>query len=166
MDENLLGWWLSERQCDSGGLNGRPEKQADVCYSWWILSSLSILGRVSPCVVLAPHSIASVLHLPTTSYQVSWIDCDKLAGFILQAQDADEGGISDRPGNMPDIFHTFFGISGLLLLGYFGGSKSDGDSGNDKSKRFIAIDPTYALPVNVVQRLGLRSQVLHDVNIK
>ena len=109
------------------------------------------------------HSIASVLHLPTASYKVSWIDCDKLAGFILQAQDADEGGISDRPGNMPDIFHTFFGISGLLLLGYFGGSKSDGDSG---SKRFITIDPTYALPVNVVQRLGLRSQVLHDVNIK
>lgn len=46
IDEDLLGWWLSERQCDSGGLNGRPEKQADVCYSWWILSSLSILGRV------------------------------------------------------------------------------------------------------------------------
>jgi prenyltransferase beta subunit len=46
VDEDLLGWWLSERQCDSGGLNGRPEKQADVCYSWWILSSLSILGRV------------------------------------------------------------------------------------------------------------------------
>lgn len=101
---------------------------------------------------------------------MSWIDCDKLAGFILQAQDADEGGISDRPGNMPDIFHTFFGISGLLLLGYFGDSKSyggkdGGDSGNDKSKRFIAIDPTYALPDNVVQRLGLKSQVLHDVNI-
>jgi geranylgeranyl transferase type-2 subunit beta len=46
VDEDLLGWWLCERQCDSGGLNGRPEKQADVCYSWWILSSLSILGRV------------------------------------------------------------------------------------------------------------------------
>lgn len=45
VDENLLGWWLSERQCDSGGLNGRPEKQADVCYSWWILSCLRILGR-------------------------------------------------------------------------------------------------------------------------
>ena len=47
VDTDLLGWWLSERQCDSGGLNGRPEKQADVCYSWWILSSLRIIGRVS-----------------------------------------------------------------------------------------------------------------------
>ena len=35
---DLLGWWLAERQCDGGGLNGRPEKQSDVCYSWWILS--------------------------------------------------------------------------------------------------------------------------------
>ena len=51
VDEDLLGWWLSERQCDSGGLNGRPEKQADVCYSWWILSSLSILGRVRFCII-------------------------------------------------------------------------------------------------------------------
>lgn len=59
VDEDLLGWWLSERQCDSGGLNGRPEKQADVCYSWWILSSLTILGRVRiyyPCnVCLCPY---------------------------------------------------------------------------------------------------------------
>ena len=46
VDVDLLSWWLCERQCDSGGLNGRPEKQADVCYSWWILSTLKILGRV------------------------------------------------------------------------------------------------------------------------
>ncbi len=46
VDVDLLGWWLCERQCDSGGLNGRPEKQADVCYSWWILSALSTIGRV------------------------------------------------------------------------------------------------------------------------
>jgi len=47
LDPQLLGWWLAERQCDSGGLNGRPEKQADVCYSWWILSALSILGKLA-----------------------------------------------------------------------------------------------------------------------
>ena len=41
-----LAWWLAERQCESGGLNGRPEKLADVCYSWWVLSSLAILNRL------------------------------------------------------------------------------------------------------------------------
>lgn len=89
---DLLGWWLAERQCDSGGLNGRPEKQADVCYSWWILSALSIIDRKD------------------------WISEDKLAGFISKAQDPADGGIADRPEDMPDIFHTFFGIAGLSLL--------------------------------------------------
>ena len=89
---DLLGWWLAERQCDSGGLNGRPEKQADVCYSWWILSVLSIIDRID------------------------WISGEKLAGFIAKAQDPEDGGIADRPEDMPDIFHTFFGICGLSLL--------------------------------------------------
>jgi len=31
VDPNLLGWWLCERQLEeNGGLNGRPEKLADV----------------------------------------------------------------------------------------------------------------------------------------
>jgi geranylgeranyl transferase type-2 subunit beta len=143
VDENLLGWWLCERQCDSGGLNGRPEKQADVCYSFWILSSLSILGRTS------------------------WIDCTKLADFIIKCQDQELGGISDRPGNMGDVFHTFFGISGLLLLNYFDGKSpknpEHAGTGCIGYGAFEAIDPTYALPESVVKRLGLRSQILADV---
>jgi len=35
-----LGWWLCERQTPGGGLNGRPQKDADVCYSWWVLSAM------------------------------------------------------------------------------------------------------------------------------
>ena len=34
IDKDLLGWWLCERQVKSGGLNGRPEKLADVGYSF------------------------------------------------------------------------------------------------------------------------------------
>jgi geranylgeranyl transferase type-2 subunit beta len=127
LDADLLGWWLAERQCDSGGLNGRPEKQADVCYSWWILSVLSITGRVN------------------------WINRDKLATFILKCQDDEDGGIADRPDDMADIFHTFFGISGLSLLGHLHARDT---------LAFRQIDPVYALPTDVVQRLGLQGQVM------
>jgi geranylgeranyl transferase type-2 subunit beta len=127
LDADLLGWWLAERQCDSGGLNGRPEKQADVCYSWWILSVLSITGRVN------------------------WINRDKLATFILKCQDDEDGGIADRPDDMADIFHTFFGISGLSLLGHLHAKDTP---------VFRQIDPVYALPTDVVQRLGLQGQVM------
>lgn len=62
IDLDRLGAWLSERQLPNGGLNGRPEKREDVCYSWWVLASLSMIGR---------------LH---------WIDKEKITRFILRCQ--------------------------------------------------------------------------------
>jgi geranylgeranyl transferase type-2 subunit beta len=96
INRDKLSTWLSERQVEGGGLNGRPEKLEDVCYSWWVLSSLAMIGRVH------------------------WIDGKKLQDFILKCQDLEKGGIADRPGDMVDVFHTVFGISGLSLLGYPG----------------------------------------------
>ncbi|KAI1003713.1 Geranylgeranyl transferase type-2 subunit beta 1 [Podosphaera aphanis] len=96
VDKDKLGGWLSERQVDDGGLNGRPEKLEDVCYSWWVGCSLTMINR---------------LH---------WIDGEKLTQFILRCQDTENGGFSDRPGNQVDVFHTVFGIAGLSLLGYPG----------------------------------------------
>lgn len=120
LDKDLLGWWLCERQLPDGGLNGRPEKLADVCYSWWVLSALSILGRIS------------------------WISPKKLEGFILQCQDPEGGGIADRPGDMVDVFHTFFGVGGLSLLGHKQVGRGD-----------ETIDPAYALTRRTLKKLGV-----------
>lgn len=94
VDTDSLAWWLAERQVENGGLNGRPEKLPDVCYSWWVLSSLAILKKTD------------------------WIDAQKLRHFILSAQDSEKGGIADREGDEVDVFHTVFGICGLSLLGF------------------------------------------------
>lgn len=94
IDKERLGRWLSERQIAGGGLNGRPEKKEDVCYSWWVLSSLEMIGKTH------------------------WIDKDQLIAFILRCQDTEKGGISDRPGDMVDVWHTVFGVAGLSLLRY------------------------------------------------
>ena len=82
-------------------------------------------------------------------------------------QDKENGGISDRPDDAVDVFHTYFGVagkiepsdlyivavisillddrcylvkSGLSLLEYPG---------------LKAIDPAYALPVDVVNKIFL-----------
>lgn len=103
---------------------------------------------------------------------MSWINGQKLIEFILQCQgensyclpcgDLSGGGIADRPGNMVDIFHTFFGICGLSLLGYFNkGIKEEGNQNNDNL--LDVIEPTYALPKRLVQKLGLSSYVLPPI---
>lgn len=68
-----------------------------------------------------------------------WIDQEALENFILQCQDS-EGGISDRPGNTVDVFHTFFGLAALSLLqpGKYG---------------LTPIDPTYAIPKSTLANL-------------
>ena len=113
VDKDSLGLWLSERQCDSGGFNGRPEKVPDVCYSWWIGASLVMIGKQD------------------------WINKEKLVNFILSAQNEQTGGISDKPGNGTDPYHTFFGCSGLSLLNYPG---------------IKSISPIYAFPEDVLHR--------------
>ncbi len=62
LDRDQVGRWLSERQVARGGLNGRPEKLEDVCYSWWVVSSLAMIDRLR------------------------WIDGEKLQSFILDSQ--------------------------------------------------------------------------------
>lgn len=121
IDTWRLSMWLSMRQLPSGGLNGRPEKKADVCYSWWVIASLSMLGASD------------------------WIDKESLFRYILACQDADEGGIADKPGNAPDVYHTFFGLCGLSLLGYTG-------------CHLNSINPVYALPYHCLEKAGVLAE--------
>lgn len=116
VDADALGWWLAERQAPGGGLNGRPQKLPDVCYSWWCLSALALLGRTH------------------------WIDGAALTAFILACQDPHGGGVSDRADDAADVYHTFFGVAGLSLLGH---------PGLDR------IDPTYALPAAALARTAV-----------
>ena len=57
---------------------------------------------------------------------------------------------------MADVFHTFFGIAGLSLLGVLD------EIGEEQGKTYRLIDPVFALPVDVVAHLGLQAQVVRD----
>lgn len=111
-----LALWLSERQVAGGGLNGRPEKLPDVCYSWWVLSPLKMLGKQN------------------------WIDLDKLTDFILECQDYENGGFSDRKDNQTDIYHTCFSLAGLSMI-------------KDSRFNLEPIDPIYCMPYKVTKTL-------------
>ena len=40
-----------------------------------------------------------------------------LCAHSYTKQDTETGGFADRPGDLPDPFHTLFGVAGLGLLG-------------------------------------------------
>ncbi|KAM2693655.1 hypothetical protein EV2_007802 [Malus domestica] len=72
--------------------------------------------------------------------RVHWIDKEKLVKFILDFQDIENGKILYRPEAVVDVYHTYFGVAGLFLLEY---------------PEVKALDPAYALPVDVVNRIIL-----------
>ncbi|TNV72486.1 hypothetical protein FGO68_gene3476 [Halteria grandinella] len=113
IDRDKLGSWLAKRQTIQGGFNGRPEKLPDVCYSWWILSTCFMIDRQD------------------------WIDFKALKEYVMRCSDVESGGISDRPGNEVDVFHTFFGLTALSMMDQYGLEK---------------IDHVYAIPVSTIKR--------------
>lgn len=111
--ERLIDWLVMRQSCSDGGLSGRPAKTSDVCYSWWTLSSLAMLDSTE------------------------LINLSRLRLFILESQDFDQDGmvcIADRPGDIGDLYHTFFGLAGLAMIG------------DDKDGLSCSIDPVRALP--------------------
>ncbi|KAI8539965.1 hypothetical protein RHMOL_Rhmol09G0223700 [Rhododendron molle] len=86
----LLDWSL-QRQAVDGGFQGRANKSTDTCYAFWVGSVLSILGG---------HK---------------FIDEKALRQFLLTCQ-SKYGGFSKFPGQLPDLYHTYYGFSAFSLL--------------------------------------------------
>lgn len=88
---NRIRRWCLMRQ--DGGFQGRPGKPSDNCYSFWIGATLHLLN---------------VGHLS---------DHESNRLFLLNTQDTVTGGFAKFENHHPDPLHTYFGLSGLSLLG-------------------------------------------------
>ncbi|KAJ0103595.1 hypothetical protein Patl1_06334 [Pistacia atlantica] len=86
----LLNWCL-QRQEDDGGFQGRANKSSDTCYAFWIGAVLRILGGYK------------------------FIDREALRGFLLTCQ-SQYGGFSKFPGELPDLYHSYYGYTAFSLL--------------------------------------------------
>lgn len=91
VDKQQIIFFLMNRQTASGGLNGRPYKKEDVCYSFWTFCSLDILNGAR------------------------YVSLDMLQAYIRSCY-SPLGGYADRPGNAPDGFHTMYALFGLQLM--------------------------------------------------
>ena len=69
--------------------------------------------------------------------------------FILKCQDP-RGGLSDRPNDERDLYHTYFGIAGAIMLGYL----------EEMGIPSTQIHPAFALPYPVVERYHLQAEMM------
>ncbi|KAK3866606.1 hypothetical protein Pcinc_022531 [Petrolisthes cinctipes] len=83
--------WLVWRQTE-GGLQGRPNKPPDTCYTFWVGAALKLLGGLE------------------------MVDVEALRQFVLSTQDPITGGLAKYPCSRPDGLHTYLGMAGLALL--------------------------------------------------
>mmetsp|Transcript_59974 Transcript_59974/g.70075 ORF Transcript_59974/g.70075 Transcript_59974/m.70075 type:complete len:417 (+) Transcript_59974:192-1442(+) len=91
--------WCSQRQVlltnedynPSGGMQGRPNKLQDTCYSYWIGGSLLLLD----------------------SFDV--LDHDALQSYVMSCQNEQMGGFSKVHGAMPDVLHSFYSLCYLSI---------------------------------------------------
>lgn len=83
--------WLAFRQLD--GFQGRPNKPADSCYTFWVGAGLHILGA-----------------------SVGDISEKALRTFVMMTEGSATGGFSKWINYPPDPLHSYLALAGMSLL--------------------------------------------------
>ena len=102
IDTNSFVRWLVNRQMTKeGGFNGRTNKLVDSCYSFW-------QGSIFNLIYMGNDKFTYDMEL--------LYDQLSLQAYILFAcQNLQTGGLIDKPGKFPDLFHTNYATAGLSL---------------------------------------------------
>ena len=80
---------------------------------------------------------------------------------LYTKQDTETGGFADRPGDLPDPFHTLFGVAGLGLLGDKRVKKvGDLEYKQPDLSHTLQVNPVFCMPQYVLDRLGVSHQEL------
>lgn len=126
LDVSRLMEWLSQRQVQFGGFNGRTNKLIDSCYSFWIGAVFNIVnGYFKGTASVEGHLLYS--------------EKDLQEYILFYCQDTNRGGLWDKPGKGRDIYHTAYALSGLSL--------SQELSGVISKTSIEAVNPLYNVTV-------------------
>jgi protein farnesyltransferase subunit beta len=122
LDVSRLMEWLSSRQVQFGGFNGRTNKLIDSCYSFWVGAVFNIVNDYF-------QGKASV------EGHLLYSEKDLQEYILFYCQDIKKGGLWDKPGKHRDIYHTAYALSGLTL--------SQDLSGIINSTSMVPVNPLY-----------------------
>lgn len=93
--DKLLEWCAARQMPIEGGYNGRTNKLVDSCYSFWIGACFPIIKKV----------------MGIDSREILYDNIALQAYVLVCCQD--EYGFYDKPGSMPDYYHTAYSLAGV-----------------------------------------------------
>ena len=101
LDVSRLLFWLSRRQCEYGGFNGRTNKLLDSCYSLWVGAIYKIVDNYFDKKINVDGKLIY------SEFE--------LQRYILSYCQDERGGLWDKPGKKRDLYHTTYALSGLSI---------------------------------------------------
>ncbi|KAL3802782.1 hypothetical protein HJC23_007559 [Cyclotella cryptica] len=116
---------------NAAGMQGRPNKLEDTCYSYWIGGTLHLLGAA---------------HL---------LDGWALREYVLKCQ-SPYGGFGKVVGAMPDLLHSFYSMAWLALSEEGGGCIDDTYQGmiGEQTKTTVSYSDVYAQVAESITQLS------------
>ena len=98
---SFLRWLVNRQMTKEGGFNGRTNKLVDSCYSFW-------QGSIFNLIYMGDKKF-------TYDMELLYDQLSLQAYIIFACQNTKFGGLMDKPGKFPDLFHTNYATSGLIL---------------------------------------------------
>ncbi|KAJ2775006.1 CAAX farnesyltransferase (FTase) subunit beta [Coemansia nantahalensis] len=129
LDLGRLARWLSARQLAfEGGFNGRTNKLVDGCYAYWVGGAFTLLQRA----------------LRQSQHDGYLYDRTALQRYVLACcQDVRLGGLRDKPGKSPDMYHTMYCLLGLALSQHY--------TGVEPEEAIADTTAIYSVPARMMQ---------------
>jgi geranylgeranyl transferase type-1 subunit beta len=95
------------------GFNGRCNKIADTCYSWWVGASLAVsLILPNP----KPHKSRAHI-LPQILNNLPLANLESNRRYLYEKTQHPIGGFGKKVGDPPDLYHSYLGLAALSTMG-------------------------------------------------
>ena len=134
---SFLRWLVNRQMIKEGGFNGRTNKLVDSCYSFW------------------QGSVFNMLYMADKKYTFDdelLYDQLSLQAYILFAcQNTKIGGLIDKPGKYPDLYHSNYSIASLSLSQQSLLEDLKVTLNVDLDDTFVKVNPIYCAPEDKIE---------------
>ena len=134
----FLRWLVSRQMTKEGGFNGRTNKLVDSCYSFW-------QGSIFNMIYMGDNKF-------TYDMELLYDQLSLQAYIIFACQNMKYGGLVDKPGKYPDLFHTNYASLGLSLSQECFVDNCKVALNSDLDNVFEKINPIYGVPQEKVEK--------------